>query len=348
MARLPIPGSDSGSWGQILNDYLAQAHQADGSLKPGVVSATAIQDNSISQGKLATTGAPTSGQVLTSNGTSLTWSTPSGSGSVPDADSGTKGLVRLAGDLGGTADTPTVPGLAGKANTVHTHVITDVTNLQTALDGKASTTDPRFTDQRVPTDGSVSAAKIAADAVTEPKLSATNTPTNGQILSFNGTNFTWVNAPSGGGDPVMGGDLSGNASSASIVAGAVGATELATNAVTTIKITDANVTGAKIADNTITEPKLAVSNSPASDQVLSWDGSALTWVTPAAGGAPTYANIPAGSTITVAKSAGTWPARPTSRNDVVVQWKGPDPSPSIVSSGTGGMLDNVDIRFVTP
>jgi hypothetical protein len=61
-----------------------------------------------------------------------------------------------------------------------------------------------------------------------------------------------------------------------------------------------------------------------------------------------YAFLPAGTTLTVAKSAGTWPARPTSRSDIIVQWKGADPSPSIVSSGTGGMLDNIDIRMVTP
>jgi len=33
MTRLPIPGSDDGSWGDILNDFLSQAHNSDGSLK---------------------------------------------------------------------------------------------------------------------------------------------------------------------------------------------------------------------------------------------------------------------------------------------------------------------------
>lgn len=33
MARLPAPGSDSGTWGQILNDFLAIEHQVDGALK---------------------------------------------------------------------------------------------------------------------------------------------------------------------------------------------------------------------------------------------------------------------------------------------------------------------------
>jgi hypothetical protein len=32
-SRLPTPGSDSGQWGQILNDYLAVEHNADGTLK---------------------------------------------------------------------------------------------------------------------------------------------------------------------------------------------------------------------------------------------------------------------------------------------------------------------------
>ena len=39
-----------------------------------------------------------------------------GSGSVVDANSTTKGVLQLAGDLGGTAASPTVPGLAGKAD----------------------------------------------------------------------------------------------------------------------------------------------------------------------------------------------------------------------------------------
>lgn len=41
--------------------------------------------------------------------------------------------------------------------------------------------------------------------------------------------------------------------------------------------------------------------------------------------------------------------RPTARTDITVAWKGPDPSPGIiVSAGTAGMLNPVDVRFVTP
>ena len=33
MARLPQPGSDKGTWGEVLNEFLLEAHNADGSLK---------------------------------------------------------------------------------------------------------------------------------------------------------------------------------------------------------------------------------------------------------------------------------------------------------------------------
>lgn len=33
MSRLPTPGGDQGEWGTILNDYLSQAHNDDGTLK---------------------------------------------------------------------------------------------------------------------------------------------------------------------------------------------------------------------------------------------------------------------------------------------------------------------------
>lgn len=42
MARLPTPGSDANTWGQILNDFLSQVHAADGTLKPGSVQAAAV------------------------------------------------------------------------------------------------------------------------------------------------------------------------------------------------------------------------------------------------------------------------------------------------------------------
>jgi hypothetical protein len=57
--------------------------------------------------------------LLKYDGTAARWMVIGGSGggggTVPDADATTKGILKLAGDLGGTASLPTVPGLAAKA-----------------------------------------------------------------------------------------------------------------------------------------------------------------------------------------------------------------------------------------
>lgn len=130
MARLPVPGEDAGSWGQILNDFLSQAHSTDGSLNAGAVTPASLADGSVTQNKLSATGGA-SGQVLSTDGTNLNWATISGSGSVPDATTSAKGIVQLAGDLAGTAAAPTVPGLASKANTVHTHTASQISDSTT-------------------------------------------------------------------------------------------------------------------------------------------------------------------------------------------------------------------------
>lgn len=81
------------------------------------------------------------------------------------------------------------------------------------------------------------------------------------------------------------------------------------------------------------------------------------------------AGLPPGSVVVVRKdvSTGFWPAswdsaglpvytggsasagvRPTSRGDICVQWIGQAPHPPIVSSGTAGVRDGVDLRTVLP
>ena len=53
--------------------------------------------------------------------------------SMPVATASAPGGIRLAGDLGGTSQAPTVPGLAGKADSVHTHVVEQVDGLEGEL-----------------------------------------------------------------------------------------------------------------------------------------------------------------------------------------------------------------------
>lgn len=53
MARLPVPGSDDGKWGDILNEYLMQSLDASGDLRPGVVTATQLLNGGVTKNKLS-------------------------------------------------------------------------------------------------------------------------------------------------------------------------------------------------------------------------------------------------------------------------------------------------------
>jgi hypothetical protein len=64
-----------------------------------------------------TGGSPAAGKLLTSDASgNATWAAQA---APSDASTGAKGIVQLAGDLGGTAASPTVPGLASKENTAN-------------------------------------------------------------------------------------------------------------------------------------------------------------------------------------------------------------------------------------
>lgn len=128
MARLPQLGGDENTWGQVLNDFLLETHNNDGTLKPDVVTATnlapnavdntALSSNSVTNATLAVSGG-NDGQVLTKDSgqvSGIKWA--SVGGSAPQATTTSVGTVQLAGDLGGTATAPTVPGLAGKEPTL--------------------------------------------------------------------------------------------------------------------------------------------------------------------------------------------------------------------------------------
>lgn len=54
MSRLPTPGSDNGTWGTVLNDFLSVAHGTGGELANGSVSNSAIVDGTIALSKLTT------------------------------------------------------------------------------------------------------------------------------------------------------------------------------------------------------------------------------------------------------------------------------------------------------
>jgi hypothetical protein len=50
--RLPIPGSDDGTWGDILNSYLAVSHNTDGTLANNTVGTSQLQNNAVTNAQL--------------------------------------------------------------------------------------------------------------------------------------------------------------------------------------------------------------------------------------------------------------------------------------------------------
>lgn len=187
MPRLPQPGSDDGTWGEILNEFLLTTHSTDGTLKPGIVTQPALAASSITPGKLNAVS-PTSGQVLSYNGTGFEWITnPAGvtdhgllSGLADDDHPQYHTDAR--GDARYYTQAQVDTSLSGKANTSHAHVISDTTGLQTALDAKAPLASPTFT-------GTLTAAAV--------KITG-GTPASGKVLTSDADgDATWETPASG-------------------------------------------------------------------------------------------------------------------------------------------------------
>ncbi|HET9412216.1 MAG TPA: hypothetical protein VFO38_05215 [Candidatus Saccharimonadales bacterium] len=128
MARLPIPGSDDGTWGDVLNDYLQVAHDPAGTLKSGAVDVSAIQDDSVTEAKL-NTGSGTNGQVLTKD-----------SGASGGFAWTTAPVTSVAGKTGAVTLVKADVGLDNVDNTSDANKPVS-TAQQTALDGKVNVTN---------------------------------------------------------------------------------------------------------------------------------------------------------------------------------------------------------------
>src|ERR1700728_1305871 len=113
MSRLPIPGGDDGTWGDILNDFLDVSHNADGTLKAisesGVTNLTADLAAKVSASDVGAA----SGVAALDNSGNVPVDQLGNAPSAPNATTSTKGILQLDGDLSGTAGSPTVQGLQG-------------------------------------------------------------------------------------------------------------------------------------------------------------------------------------------------------------------------------------------
>lgn len=143
MARLPQPGSDSGVWGDVLNDYLSQTLKPDGNLKDNVVTTSSIAPDAITGTEIAN-GTIQEAQLSTTVQGKLN---AVGSGTLADDSISTVKLQdgsvttnKLAdGSITNAKVAPTAAidqskvanltsDLAGKATTVHTHTATQISD----------------------------------------------------------------------------------------------------------------------------------------------------------------------------------------------------------------------------
>jgi len=109
-------------------------------------------------------------------------------GATPDATATLKGKVKLAGDLSGTADLPTVPGLANKE---------DVANKSnnTAL-GTSATLYPTQNAVKVYVDAAIGVVDSDIDAYRELQKEPTGFPNRtDSVISFNDGTLTFTIAP---------------------------------------------------------------------------------------------------------------------------------------------------------
>ncbi|MCZ8227741.1 hypothetical protein [Flavobacterium sp.] len=178
---------------------------------------------------------------------------------TPDATTTLKGKVKLAGDLGGTADAPTVPGLANKENTITAGTTTQyyrgdktwqtLDKSAVGLGNADNTSDankPISTATQTALDTKENAVNksdvttLGTSDVLFPTQNAVKTYVDTQI----GTNATLDATSTATGKIQLAGDLAGTGSSAS-------SPVISNDAITTVKILDAAVTPAKIAPGSI-------------------------------------------------------------------------------------------------
>lgn len=126
-----VQSATAGTCSVHVRGNVACNETANGQAATAMAFRTAVQGG----GALTVAGMAVAGAGVQTNTKVGTWSQADSMDAgvtnwspLPDATTAIKGVVQLAGDLGGTAAAPTVPGLAGKASTSHTHAATDVTS----------------------------------------------------------------------------------------------------------------------------------------------------------------------------------------------------------------------------
>ncbi len=222
MARLPIPGQDDGTWGDILNDYLSQSLNSDGSLKPSSVLASGAESTSnkgVANGyaSLNSLGLVPTGQLAAGTADTTKYLRGDGSWQVPP---GTGGSSTLAGDTDVTITSPANNQvLAYNSGTTkwvnHALAESDVTNLTNDLNATEKTANKGAASGYAPLNGSsqIPIANIPTGATSnsvaignDSRFAGSVAGTAGAALSATDSTTTNSRAPNG----TASGDLSGS------------------------------------------------------------------------------------------------------------------------------------------
>ena len=198
---------------------------------------------------------------------------------VVDADASTKGKIQLAGDLGGTAAAPTVPGLATKENTIAAGTTTQYyrgdkswQTLDKTAVGLANVDNTTDADKPIST--ATQTALATKEAIANKSTDVTTDATSDEKFPSVKAVKTYVDTQVTAATPDANVSTKGKIQLAGDLGGDASAPTIKNNAVTTTKIADANVTESKIASDAVTSAKIldgTISNSDYSNGSITSD-----------------------------------------------------------------------------
>lgn len=261
MPRLPLPGSDQGTWGDILNDYLSAAHKEDGTLKDssvsvanlsqelkdkidivagqqgatGAVGATGASGPAGSQGPSGTPGTPGTNGATGATGASGTPGIPGATGASgaqglqgPSGLQGIQGITGATGAQGasGTPGTNGATGATGPQGTPGTTGATGATGAASTVPGPTGATGPAGQDgTSVTITGSVASASALPTGLTLSDAgNGYLTNDNGHLHVWSGSAWTDVGEIRGPQGMTGASGAQGATGAASTIPGATGAT----------------------------------------------------------------------------------------------------------------------------